>query len=457
MNMIKVDFAQKTHAPKPVHGVNNGPICHLGITDLSRHYKAMNIPSVRLHDTDGANSRFLVDISRIFPDFDADENDERNYFFAPTDRLLKAIHALGAETVYRLGESIDHDRDTGWFARPPKDFDKWVRICINVIRHYNDGWANGYHLDIKYWEIWNEGECVNERNIRCEWRDGTIEQLFDLYKRAVLGIKAYNPALYVGGMAFCNCNQELRDFIEFCRSNELPLDFLSYHGYYKYISDIAEAAQTVRNKLDACGFKETKMIYDEWNYVGFERDVPGDVWTLMRNDDTPELCQEVYDNQKNEVGGAYTAAVLIKMNDLPIDMAHYYDGQTISGFCGLFNNCAVPQKPYYSFKAYGDIYANCDSLVKAECEEPDYYALAAEGKNFKGILISSFRGNGDYIGVDMKNLGGGRKKAEIYITDESNNMLLDRVEYFVGDEVCQTLKIKKYAVAYIKVYDILAE
>ena len=150
-------------------------------------------------------------------------------------------------------------------------------------------------------------------------------------------------------MAFCNCNQELRDFIEFCRSNELPLDFLSYHGYYKYISDIAEAAQTVRNKLDACGFKETKMIYDEWNYVGFERDVPGDVWALMRSDDTPELCQEVYNNQKNEVGGAYTAAVLIKMNELPIDMAHYYDGQTISGFSGLFNNCAVPQKPYYSF------------------------------------------------------------------------------------------------------------
>ena len=72
-------------------------------------------------------------------------------------------------------------------------------------------------------------------------------------------------------------------------------------------------------------------------------------------------------------------------------------------------------------------------------------------------MISSFRGNGEYISVDMKNLGQGRKKAEIYITDESNNMLLDRVEYFIGDEVCQTLKLKKYAVAYIKVYDVLAE
>ena len=122
----------------------------------------------------------------------------------------------------------------------------------------------------------------------------------------------------------------------------------------------------------------------------------------------------------------------------------------------MFNNCAVPQKPYYSFKAYGDIYANCDSLVKTECEVPDYYALGAEGEDFKGILISSFRGNGDYIAVDMKNLGKGRKKAEIYIIDDCNNMLLDRVEYFVGDEVCQTLKLKKYAVAYIKVHNTIA-
>ena len=27
---------------------------------------------------------------------------------------------------------------------------------MNVIKHYNSGWANGYHYNIKYWEIWNE-------------------------------------------------------------------------------------------------------------------------------------------------------------------------------------------------------------------------------------------------------------------------------------------------------------
>ena len=453
-NIIKVDFAKKTHAPKPVNGVNNGPICKQGIIDLSRHYKKLHIPTIRLHDTDGANARFLVDVTRIFPNFDADENDEKNYFFGPTDRLLNAIHALGAETVYRLGESIDHDKDAGWFATPPKDFDKWVRICIHIIRHYNEGWANGFELGIKYWEIWNEGEGINEHGLRCNWRNGTVEQLFDLYKKAVLGIKAYNPELKVGGMAFCSNDDGCKDFIKFCRANDLPLDFLSYHGYDKNISDIEYNALGVKQQLLDSGFNDTLVIYDEWNYVGFERDVPGDVWMNIRNDDTPELAEENVKNQRSEVGGAYTAATLIKMNELPIDMAHYYDGQCVSNWCGLFNAFAIPQKPYYSFLAYGDIYANCESLVETVCETPDFYALGATGEDFKAIMVSSYRGNEEYFGIDMMNLGEGRKKVEVYITDKDNNMLLDRVEYFNGDEVCQTLKLKKYALAYLKIYNI---
>lgn len=452
MNTIKIDFAQKTHAPKAVNAVNNGPICNQGVVDLSRHYKALNIPAVRLHDTDGANSRFLVDVSRIFPYFDADENDEKNYFFGPTDKLLKAIHALGAETVYRFGESIDHDKDAGWFATPPKDFEKWARICVNIIWHYNDGWANGLHLNIKYWEIWNEGEGINEHGIRCNWRNGTVEQLFDLYKVASRKLKAYDPKLQIGGMAFCGYNEALEDFLPFCKENELPLDFLSYHGYDKYIADLERVAYRVRAKLDEFGFSETKVFFDEWNYVGFERDVPGDIWMNIRNDDTPELCQELHVNQMSEVGGAYVAAAMIRMNELPIDMAYYYDGQCISNWCGLFNSYAIPQKPYYSFKAYGDIYANCPTLVKAECEIPDFYALGAEGDAFKGIMITSLRGHGDYLDLELKNLGQGRKKLELYITDQDRNMHLDHVEYFTGEEVRKSLKLATYAIAYLKVY-----
>ena len=111
MNTIKIDFAQKTHAPKAVNAVNNGPICNQGVVDLSRHYKALNIPAVRLHDTDGANSRFLVDVSRIFPYFDADENDSANYTFEFTDLLIGHLMKAGCEPFFRLGVTIENRWD----------------------------------------------------------------------------------------------------------------------------------------------------------------------------------------------------------------------------------------------------------------------------------------------------------------------------------------------------------
>ena len=29
-------------------------------------------------------------------------------------------------------------------------------VCKHIVMHYNDGWNDGYHYNIAYWEIWNE-------------------------------------------------------------------------------------------------------------------------------------------------------------------------------------------------------------------------------------------------------------------------------------------------------------
>ena len=135
MKTITVRFdRQSGQAVKPVHGICNGPLSESGLIDTSAFYEEIGIPFIRLHDTDTPTSRTLVDISRIFPNFDADESDPANYFFEHTDQLLLAIDRLGAKPIYRLGESIDHSIFKR-YARPPKDFEKWTRICVNIIRH----------------------------------------------------------------------------------------------------------------------------------------------------------------------------------------------------------------------------------------------------------------------------------------------------------------------------------
>ena len=69
--------------------------------------------------------------------------------FHHTDKLITAAVECGAEIIYRFGESIDHTIYKR-FARPPKDFEKFARICVQIIRHYNMGWANGFNYGIEY-------------------------------------------------------------------------------------------------------------------------------------------------------------------------------------------------------------------------------------------------------------------------------------------------------------------
>ena len=158
MNNVSVNFNVEQGKIKDINGVGCAPYkASLGPNQstIDRTFKATHIPYCRLHDCGGAAR--LVDIHKIFPNFDADENDPNSYDFYHTDEYIGAIQKAGAEAYYRLGCTIE------WGSRKegsvmPKDFNKWTRICEHVIMHYNKGWANGFNYNIKYWEIWNEPE-----------------------------------------------------------------------------------------------------------------------------------------------------------------------------------------------------------------------------------------------------------------------------------------------------------
>src|SRR5205085_9026480 len=116
--------------------------------------RELHPPFARLHDCHWPNPD-VVDIHAVFPDFDADAELPSSYDFRLTDEYIAATRATGAEIIYRLGESIEHT----WikrFVHPPGNFQKWASICRGVIRHYNEGWADGFYYGIRYWEIWNE-------------------------------------------------------------------------------------------------------------------------------------------------------------------------------------------------------------------------------------------------------------------------------------------------------------
>ena len=149
MENVKIDFAKTQGKIKPMNSVNNGP---LGDHDLKNtdFYAAARIPYARLHDS-AFEWRHTVDVHEIFPNFDADENDPASYDFTLTDVYLDSIEKVGTKIFYRLGTSIEHEIKR-YGSIPPKDFHKWARICEHIIRHENEGWADGFHRGSEYWE-----------------------------------------------------------------------------------------------------------------------------------------------------------------------------------------------------------------------------------------------------------------------------------------------------------------
>ena len=172
---VKVDFSREVGPVKCVNGVGQPPLVgKLGDWSMMHYLKDAGIPYSRLHDVGGwLGGGMFVDIPNLFPDFEADENDLANYRFAYTDSLVKALDKNGIEPFFRLGVSIENFAERGFppvNILPPKDFAKWARVCEHVIRHYTEGWADGFKMKVAYWEIWNEPDNYPAPKDNCMWR-----------------------------------------------------------------------------------------------------------------------------------------------------------------------------------------------------------------------------------------------------------------------------------------------
>ena len=278
MTKINIDFNKVVGKIKPMHCGNGGPRVG-GRTlplDFTKMFQDMGIPYTRLHDIESPyGSNQFVDIHCIFPDFDADVEDPDSYNFKPTDDYLKAIINAGCQVFYRLGESIDH-YPKPLYIHPPKSAEKWAKICEHIIRHYNEGWADGFNMGIKYWEIWNEPD--NKKM----WT-GTCEDFCELYRVTANHLKEkFGDSIKVGGYAssgFYMLNREnasewfktlvpyMHKFFNYITAEETkaPMDFFSWHCYADTPEEVALHAEYAKKLLEKYNITNCESILNEFN------------------------------------------------------------------------------------------------------------------------------------------------------------------------------------------------
>jgi len=386
---LHVDVSRVTGTIRSLQGLNGPPSPLMaGLPNLLRQYKDLRVNMVRTHDLMGPtelDSRFdatdallawLIpdpaqragvvkagNASIIFPDWSADPEKSGSYNFAPTDEVLAAIRASGAEIYYRIG------RSWGANINPPADFDKFASVTKHIAMHYNQGWADGFHYDIRYWEFWNEPDGL--------FWSGTPEQFYSLYEKTARALKSVDPMLKVGGdgKAFPYDDGGYREgFIDYCATHKVPLDFYSWHTYADSSADPYDAvriARQIRGILDTHGFPKAESILSEWNL-------------------TPDFTDSEKARLQGAENAAYIGAVLSYFQDAPIDHAQFYRGD--AAWMGLFDLQGRPFKTANTFQAMGMM---LDTPQRLAVEGTDTFGFAAlAGRSEEGntvqILISNY-------------------------------------------------------------------
>ena len=450
MDNVIIDFSKSFGKVKPMHSVNNGPVYKFAsdqrITNID-HYRAAGIPYARTHDASffaTYGGEHTVDVNMIFTDWSKDATDPSSYDFALTDEYMRVIEAGGAKAFYRLGSKIEH-----WSKKyntlPPADFKKWAVVCEHIIRHYTEGWADGYHMDIEYWEIWNEPnlDADDSEHKRC-W-GGTAKQFYELYCMAHKHLKACFPHLKIGGPAIAGMydGDWVNDFFKALNENGIKPDFFSWHCYSATIEKIQERIRLAREVLDRYGFTETESILNEWNYV---KGWVGDDWIYSLK------------MEKSLKGSAFIAATMCMSQYEALDNLMFYDARPC-GMNSMFSTDFIFErlKGYYPFYMFNQLY-KLDEAVKVERNSEDVWAVAAKGDE-QNVMLSYFNDDDNApektVKVEFKNVNNQNGvRLEYYCLDESHNCELVREEIFTSTEFAAYIKMPLHSTYLLKIVNV---
>jgi len=161
--------------------------------------------------------------------FHPDAATRLRYNFFNIDSIFDFLLSIGMKPFIELGfmpTALASGDTTCFFYKanvtPPADYTEWEALIRALTRHL----VERYGLEeVRSWffEVWNEP------NLSFFWT-GSQADYFRLYQHAARAIKSVDSGLRVGGPA-TSVNAWIPDMLAFCRSAEVPIDFVSTHHY----------------------------------------------------------------------------------------------------------------------------------------------------------------------------------------------------------------------------------
>lgn len=301
--------------------------------------------------------------------------------YASTDlTLYERATALGAQVQVVVSDSYGYPLND-WNGNGPP-YENWQRWEDHV-----RSMANAYRGLPVFFDIWNEPD-VADWNQTVFW-NGTAEQHYETYKRAYQVLRQeLGDDVQIGGPSLANYDEDaLRAFLDYCKKNNLQVNFLTWHELFAgddHTPAIAAHIQTFR-KLKKKKYKKleiSQILINEYGGPNYQYH-PGAILAYL---------------YYLEEGGADGA------NKACWDDSKGVNNCFNESLDGILDKKGKPRAAWWTYKTYADA---IDSRVEAESDSPESI-VALASKSPALVLIGSFGKDSDpkaSLMLSLKNLG----------------------------------------------------
>jgi len=305
-----------------------------------------------------------------------DRNGNPQFNFQYIDVLYDFILSIGMKPFVELsfmpGALASGSQTIFWWrgnVTPPKDYDKWAELIRQLTIHFTERYGAD-EVKTWYFEVWNEP------NLNPWFWTGTMEEYFKLYKYTAKAIKSVNKDYKVGGPATAGAAWEV-ELINFCKENNVPIDFISTHSYgvrQGYLDEYGNTGTILdkdpnsvsrdiwnsRKEIDNSCMPHLELHYTEWSSSYTPSDPIHDSYH-----------QAAYILQKvKQTGNAANSMSYWVFTDIFEEAGPRFT--PFHGGFGLLNYQGINKPAFYAYKflnQLGDIELQCEDSLSFVCKD----------------------------------------------------------------------------------------
>ncbi len=318
-----------------------------------------------------------------------------SFNFSKLDQTVCDIYHTGAKPFLSLGYMPETMSEDGSLIGKPKNWNEWTFLVQKTVEHYSSretilpcGALEDFWKTNIYYEVWNEPDL----EIYGKWKYQSGGKSYsDLYFYSVKGAQQSQNVLpfKIGGPVTTALYKNwIQIFLDFVATNNLRIDFISWHHYSKKTDD----------------FTDDIINLNKWL---------GESPKYDRYENLPRIISEWgYDSEKNQVadtkvGAAHTVASLRNLITARLEMSFLFeikDGPSPSW--GILTYDGKEKSRYQTLKLLNALEG---TQLIVDGEGSNISAIASKNEEKIVLILTNYDESGrnyEAVPVVFKNLDG---------------------------------------------------